>query len=884
MFWPRRRGDRDFSDEVRAHIELEAERLVAEGMPSGRARIEARRRFGNVLGAEERFYESQRVVWIAQFLQDLRIAIRGLRRTPAFSIIVVLTFALGIAVNTAVFTAVNGFFLRPLGGVPDPDSLVVVAARTGEGSLSRVSYPDYHHLRETVAAFDGIAGLSMDLVGMSDGGQPESLLEAFTTPNYFDMLGVDAAVGRMYRTGEGDIAGEAPVVVLGHRFWQRRFGGNARVIGRTVRLNTVPHTIIGVAPHDFKGTYSVVDFDVYVPLGQRAVQFPGSGQALDRRDNRNLLALARLRAGTLLEEAQAGVDVVSARLAAAYPEQNGGVAYRLFPEGLARPEPSILAGTASLGINLFLALSGVVLLVACLNVTTLLLIRSATRRRELAVRMALGADRWRIVRQLLTESLLLAGLGALLGGLVGGGAARGLGALRLGGTLPVVIDTALDLRVYAYVAALTVAAGVLVALWPALGLGRVGNGNLHTSAQGEAAAAGRSRALGALVIGQIAMSLVLLVAAGLLVRSLGTIERLDLGYEPRGLLNVTMDTAQVGYDGARTQVFRDELLARARSLPRVETASTAAFVPHGYAWSSPTVYVEGHNERTGNGQRRPTAGMNAVSEGYFETLRIPLVAGRAFEETDDAKRTSVAVVSETMASNLWPGDTALGRRFSMTGPDGPWIEVVGISRDGLYGLLPVDGPQNFFFVASRQLQMSGITSLQLRTDLDAPERLAPAIEREIAALAPDLPLLDVAAQGDLLLNANGVLMLRVAAVFAAVPGLIGLFLAGIGTYGVLGYAVAQRATEMGIRMALGARRSEIQGMVLGRAGVLIGLGLAIGLGVAIVVARLFEPVLAPDATTFVVVALALASAALLAAYFPARRATRVDPLVALRHD
>ena len=419
---------------------------------------------------------------------------------------------------------------------------------------------------------------------------------------------------------------------------------------------------------------------------------------------------------------------------------------------------------------------------------------------------------------------------------------------------------------------------------PPLGIGRVTQGAHHTRARSNTAGPVASRTRGVLVIGQIAMSFVLLVSAGLLIRSLGEAERLDLGYEPQGLLNVTMDVSQVGYDAERKREFHDELLDRVRDLPAVESASIATFVPHGYAWATPRVHVEGRDSRSLAGERPPLAGINVVSNSYFENLRIPILRGRALDETDDEDAPPAAVISETLASNLWDGEIALGRRLSTDGPEGPWTEVVGISRDGFYGLLPVEGPQNFAFLSSRQRRVSSMTALQVRTSLDDPRSLAPAIEQEIRALEPDLPLLEVTAQEDMLLNANGVLMLRVAVVFAAVPGLIGLLLSAIGIYGVLAYSVTERTAEMGIRMALGAQRMEVLGQILRQAANLIAVGLLIGVGLSLIITRLFQPILSMDPVTFVVVSVGLSLAAFAASYVPARRATKVDPLVALRHE
>jgi predicted permease len=878
-----RRDARDFSDEIQAHIHLETDRLVGEGMNPDEARAAALRRFGNVSLSEERFYESRRILWLDHLFQDLRYALRTLGRTPSFTAVAVLTFALGIGVNTAVFAGINGFFLRTVRGVVDGGSLVAVAAQEGGGSPVRVSYPDYVDLRDGIRSFDGVAGFRLDFVGMSNSARTERVIVAYTTSNYFDMLGVGPSLGRLIGPGEGEAAGSARVVVLGHRFWQRRFGGDPGIIGRSLRLNAVPYTIVGVAAEDFRGTYSILDFDAYIPIGLEDAYHAQREQ----RDARTLNTLARLRPGVSLSTAQTEVDVLAGNLEAHYPETNRGVSLRLIPERLARPEPSVFAGTAPLVITLFLALSGAVLLVACLNVVNLLLVRSSTRHRELAIRMALGASRWRIARQLLTESVLLASLGGIAGGLIGAWTARLMSAFRMAGDFPAAFDLGLDWRVYAYAASMTVVVGVLAGVWPVLTVGRRTRPALQTGPRGDTPGVSTSRTMNALVVGQIAMSFVLLVFAGLLIRSLNEAESLDLGYEPRGVLNLTMDLSHVGYDHGRADAFRDQLLDRVRGLPGVAAASLAADVPHGYSWSTTRIHVEGRDARGSSDNRPPLAGYNAVSPGYFETMRIPILQGRDFDETDDRDAPRVAVISEMLAFRLWEGEDALGRRFSVGGPDGPWIQVVGISQDGLYRSL-AEGPQNFAFVPLRQQGYQSRTTLQVRTELE-PLSLAPSIQREVRALNADLPVYDVMTMQDMLLNGNGgVLLLRVGAMLAAVPGLIGLVLASVGLYAILAYSVSERTRELGIRMALGAQRIAVLGLVIRQAGVLAASGLTVGLGVALVTTRIFGRLLfglaAADPTTYLIVVITLSVSVMIACYVPARRATGVDPVVALRHD
>jgi predicted permease len=510
------------------------------------------------------------------------------------------------------------------------------------------------------------------------------------------------------------------------------------------------------------------------------------------------------------------------------------------------------------------------------------MVRATTRQRELAVRAALGAGRRRLVRQMLTESVILALLGGAAGASVGRAVASMIGAIRLPGDLPFRFDLTYDWRVFGYIALVALAAGIGVGLLPALKASRTElNTVLREGGRGTSEGSARQRARSVLVVAQVATSLVLLVAAALFVRSVRNAESIDLGFDPTHVLNASMDVAQQGYDEARGRQFFDELLRRAKALPGVQSASLAYSVPLGYYNSAAFLEIEGQPPATD--ARRPAAGYNAVSPEYIDTIRPRLLRGRFFSAEDDQRGRPVAIVNEYMASRYWPNQEAIGKRFRSTDLKNEWLEIVGVVRNGKQTGLFAD-PEGYFYVPIAQ-QYKSLRALQVRAAGD-PAALAPLIAKEIRALDPDLPMFDVITMERMIQGPNGFFLLRMGALFGAALGLLGLALALVGVYGVVSYAASQRTQEIGVRMALGASRREILRLVLGRGLVLVGVGIGVGVGLALAVSRLLANFLfnvsAVDPVTFVGVPLLLAAMAHFASYVPAFRATRIDPAVALR--
>ncbi len=809
--------------------------------------------------------------------RDLRHGIRTFTKSPGATLIAVLTLGMGLGVNTAVFSVVNALILRPL-PVRDSERLTVLATRrAGAGGLHGVSFPDLQDYRAAAGdVFEDIAGYSVGFAGLAlEGDRPERVLATWVTGNYFSTLDLRPAFGRLLRKDDGDPGHTAPLAVLGHSAWRRRFGGDPSIEGRTVKVNGRPVTIIGVAPPGFAGTFAFSDSELYLP-----VNWAGRGN-LDQREVRSLHTVARLWSGRTIGQAQAAMDVVSARLERQFPDTDKGIAVRVLPERYARPEEDN-ARTNALGASIMTVLVGLVLVVAAMNVTNLLLAHAVGRRRETAIRLALGAGRWGIVRQQLAESLLLATPGGIVGVLLGAWSGKLLAKIRLPGDLPVLLDFHLDWRVFVYAAILTLSAGMLAGIVPALRASRVDLDEMLRDGRHGSLAGDRHRVRGALVAAQVATCFVLLVVGGLFVRSLARAERVDLGFRADDLLNLHMDVGQLGYADTRGRAIFEEIERRVRAVPGVEDLSYAFTIPMGYVHVSQSIDLEG---RPRSPLDRPFAGMNAVGPAYFATMGIPITHGRAFTERDDDHAPRVALVNERLAEECWPGRDPLGLRFSFNGNAGPWIEVVGVTRTGKYHLLFED-PQPYFYVPLAQFY-TGIRVLQARTSVP-PETLAPSIERIIHTVEPGLVLFDVQSMARALGGGYGLFLVRVAALFAAIFGMLALVLVAGGLYGVVSHTARERTHEIGVRVALGAAPHDVLALILRRGLIPAASGIGVGLPCAMVLSRQASGMLfgitANDPATYLGVALFLCTVALGASLLPARRALQMEPMATLRHE
>jgi predicted permease len=822
---------------------------------------------------------------MTSFWQDLRFAFRTLGKTPWFTAVAVVTLALGIAVSTSIFSIVNGFLLRPM-PVPHPEQLAVLALQqAGDKSFQNFSYPDYLDLRAQSTSFSDIIAYHVTLGGVTADNRGDHCIATRVTGNYFSVLGVQPALGRLILPTEGQTPGADPIVVLGYAYWQKRFAGDAGVIGKSVEMNGHPLTIVGVAPKDFRGTYFIVDSDLYVPLSadvgtkdEKQVQ-----NTWTQRSERSLGLMARLKPGSNLKQAQSSLSVVAQGLAEQHPEADKGIAIRAFPEKLARPDPdpdNTLPAVAAA----FMALAALVLLVACFNVTNVLLVRATARQREMAIRAALGAGRLRLVRQYLTESLLLALLGAVGGMVLSYWAVRFLSSIPLGTDLPIQLKFMPDARVYVFALGAALVTGIIVGVFPALRVARRDVGSvLHDGARGSSGGRRRQFVRGTLVVAQVAGSLVLLIVAGLFIRSLGKAQTIYLGFSPAGVLDFSLDVQQVGFQEIQGRAFYRELESRLRALPGVASVAQAFTVPMGVVGADNLVHIQGRPVEPG--KQPPNVSYNMVSNGYFDTLRIPVQRGRAFTDADDEKSPRVAIINQTMGKKFWADQDPLGKRFSIKGPSGPFLQIVGVVQDGKYRSV-IEEPQPFFYVPLSQAYMP-LRTFHLRTSVPL-ENPSVQLQEQVRALAPNLAISQLETLDQALQGLNGYLIFRLGAQLTGTMGLLGLILAIVGVYSVASFAAAQRTQEIGIRMAIGATPRDILKMVLRQGTSMVGIGLLAGLVAAFagtrLLADLFYGIKPGDPITYVAVASLLLAVALLACWIPARRATRVSPTVALRFE
>ena len=820
------------------------------------------------------------------FLQDLRHALRLLVKSPGFTLVAVLTLALGTGANTTVFSLINGILLRPM-PVAHPEQIVVLAARQeGSPGFQSFSYPDYQDIRSQTDAFSDILAYRVSLVGLSVDGKGEHCVVSRVTGNYFRTLGIQPALGRFILPSEGQTPGADPIFVLGYAYWQKRFGGDKSVIGKQVDIDGHPVTIVGVAPKGFAGMYSFLNMDGYLPLSAVAGSRGSTPveETWTHREERSLELRGRLKPGVKLTQAEASLQVVALRLAEQHPETDKGMRLNLFPERLARPAPDPDETVPKISLA-FTALAMLVLLVACFNIANILLVRATARQREMAIRSAIGAGWGRLLRQGITESLLLALAGGMGGLLFGSWASRFLSTLPLGTDLPIEFNFQPDVRVYLFTAILVVVTAVLVGVIPAFHLTKTDlNHVLREGGRGSSEGRQRHFLRSSLVMAQLAGSLLLLVVAGLFVRSLAKAEKLYLGFDPDHILNVALDIQEIGYQEPRGREFFRAAEERIRALPGVESVAQAFSVPMGLISSQDGIIPD--DQPLEPGQVPPTVFDNYVTPGYFETLRIPIKRGRTFNDSDNESAPKVAVINETMAKKFWPNRDAVGRRFKSKDNEQKWvdIEVIGIVQDSKYKGI-VEDPMPFLYRPLAQDYVP-LRNIQVRTSVP-PESLELQIARTIHELAPGLAVTVKTMEQDLQ-GINGYLFYRLGAQLSGAMGLLGLTLAVVGVYSVVSYAAAQRTHEIGIRMTLGAESRDVLKMVLTRSLMMIVAGVALGTILSFVGARALGSFLVgvspSDPVTFGVVMVLLLSVALAACLIPAYRATRVDPLVALRYE
>jgi predicted permease len=879
----KRRREQELSAEMESHLQLHIDDNLRAGMSQAQARREALMKLGGIEQTKEAYRDRKGLPMLETFLQDLRFAARMLRKNAGVTAIVVLTLALGVGANTAIFGLVNGILLQRL-PVPAPEQIAALVIQSGDSSLGALgfSYPQFVEFREQTAPICEVFGSATAWrLNFTAEGHSDTLTVGGVSSNYFSALGVKPALGRLVLPGEGEHPGEPATLVLSYTFWQRRFGGDPQVIGKQVRVGGKPATIIGVMEKEFRGQFSVFEMDAYAPLSTLFDQSLASN-FWNSRDTHLMLVLGRLKPGVTLAQAQSRFDVISRRLAAQYPVTDKDLSVRVMDERLSRPIP--YANNSFIVFSgLFLILGTLVLLLACTNIANILMARASVRQREMAIRAALGGARYRLLRQMLTETLLTALLGGIAGVTLGAGLSHLASSTHLS-NIPVRLGFGFDWRVFVYALAAVVFTAISAGLSPALRATRADvNTVLHQGGRADAGGKARHKVRGDLMAAQVAGSLTLLIVAGLFVRSLRAVEHMDIGFDPNQLLNVTLDPSLNNYTKLQTNDFYRSLEMKVRALPGIQSVSLAASVPMGSTLGNQSVYIEGRP--VPSGQRGPGAFFNSVDAPYFDTLRIRVLLGRAFTDDDGETSPRAAIVNETMARHFWPREDPIGKRFSLTSDAGPFVEIVGVVRDGKYRVLAED-PQPYFYVPLTQ-HFTVQRTLQIRSSMP-PESLATIVQHVIQALDANDPIEEIQTMKESLGGTLGYFIFRLGASLAAAMGLLGLLLAIVGVYGVISYAAAQRTQELGVRMALGASPRQILALLLRQGARLVAAGLLFGLAGAWALTRAMSNMLVGvspgDPLTYVSVAALLSFITLLACWIPARRAMRVDPMVALRYE
>ena len=823
-------------------------------------------------------------------MHDLRYAVRTLLKSPGFTVVALISLALGIGVNTTIFSVVNAVLLRPL-PVSDPGTLVEVYTATGQEAFpqSVFSYPDYVDLRDNNEVFSGVAAYGLAVASLRHAGDaPKTVVAEVVSANFFDVIGVEPVYGRGFAAEEGVTEGTHPVVVLGHGFWTAQLGADPAIVGRDVFINTTRYTVVGVAPASYTGMLPAMTPHVWLPLMmsdeisiigiQDLRQSPIGDTRLERRGDRFMFVKARLAPGITIEQAQANASAIMASLEETYPDTNEQRGADLVPVSGVRIFPMIDQVLAPVGW-LLLGIVSLVLLIACANVANMLLARSSARRREIAVRLALGASRGALVRQLLTESLLLAFCGGTLGLLLAVWGTNLLSTLEAVSQMSVRFDFGVDGRVFAFAFLASVATGLAFGLLPAL---RASRPQLVPALKDGDQSGGRAKGIGmrdVLVVAQIAVSLLLLVGAALLGRSLQGAQSIDLGFDADQTALIEMNLDMIGYDEEPADAFQRQYLERIRALPQVEAAALTQDLPLTANVSVTGIFIPGVHESDDDAVVADEA---VVGPGYFETMGVRLLEGRDFSEQDTPDTPQVAIVNETMARSYWPGQNVVGQRFKNSIDDEGDYEIVGLVGDHKVRTVGED-PRPYVHFARTQRRSTRATVVA-RTAGDAAD-LPALLRSELQAMEPDL------ASGESTVResvAVTLLPVTLGAQMLAGFGGLALALAAVGLYGVIAYSVSRRVREIGIRIALGADALGVIRLVVRRGMVMAAVGVLIGGAAAALLSGLLSNFLygvsALDPMAFGAAAALLMGVAFLANYIPARRAARVDPLTALRAD
>jgi macrolide transport system ATP-binding/permease protein len=882
----RRLVERELDEELRFHLEHKIDEGMAGGLSRDEARYAALRAMDGLEQRKEEMRDMRRIHWLTDFVDDVRYAVRSLRRAPGLAAFVVVTLALGIGMSAATFSMVDGLIFRPY-PVPHPGSVVSLVSTSRDNSFGNFSYREYLDIRHGTTTYDGVvANAAAEGVGFTaePGATPRVKTGMLVSGNYFRVLGVEPQVGRGFRDDEDDVPGRNAVVVLGPDLWKHEFASDPAVVGRTVRLNGTDFTVVGVAPESFPGMLIFIRPDFYMPLAMSPV-FSTNPQKrfFEDRDDRELSVKARLKTTATLENARSELGLIAQNFERDYPKVNRerGAAVRTQYEMRTRDDDANWKFSVVFTV---LALS--VLLVACTNVAGLLLSRARSRTREIAVRLAMGAGRFRLIRLLLTESLILACLGGLAGIGVGYAGIRFLHTLTIPTELPLTIPFQLDTRVLLASLALSVTSALLCGLAPALQSTRANLVDGLKSADVDAPGEKRRRRFwgrNALVVAQVATSLMLLTASFLMARGFEHGVVAATGFAKDHLLMARLDPHLVKYNGAQTQQFYKLLAERMRTAPGVQSAGFTHNPPLGLDDFERIAFVpEGF--QMPRDRETFTSAMDTIDEGFFPTMGIAIVHGRGVLASDTADAPRVAVINEQFAKHYWPGATALGKHIRLDSRAGTPVEIVGVTQTIKYAHT-TERPMDFVYVPLAQHPVPRMLLL-LRSSGD-PRQLIDPMKDVVRALDANLPISEIRTYEDLY-RYNAVEGPQIAIKMVATMGLVGLVLAVAGLYGLVAYSVSRRTREIGIRMAIGAGPSDVLRLVMGKGLMLVAAGTAIGLVMGFAIEQVMNSMLfnagGVDVAAYLIVVPTLFLVTMLAAYVPARRASRIAPTQALRYE
>ena len=870
--------EQELSEEIGVFAEMAAQEKMKHGLSREEALRAVRLESGTVEIAREEVRSATWESFVEDLWRDIRFSVRSLRKSPGFTAVVILTLALSIAANTTVLSWMSATLLNPIPGVAHTSDLVTVDRGDRSGyATPPFSYPDLRDLGERTKTLSGVLGWHDDYMSLTGVAKPERIYGALTTASYFDVLGVRPILGRTFLPEEGMPRAGAAVVVIGYAVWQNHFAGDPQIVGKTIQINRHPYTVIGVAPRDFTGCKTGLRTDLWIPLSMDRDVW-GSNRP-DYRGVVWLNALGKLRAGVTKNQAEAELNLLMQGIVERFPEDHRDRSNEISLDPLWR-SPFGINGYLYKILPMLLGLAGVLLLLACANVASLLLVRSVGRRREIAIRLGMGASRKQIIRQFLIESLLLGLLGGTAAIVITVWTSRSLVAFFPPSSLPLTNDAHIDQRVLFVTIAVSILAAIIFGILPAL---RSSSLPVQSVLKEEATSVSltlhKSRLLSGLVVAQISLSLVLLVCAGLFTRSLQKAQQSDPGFEASHLLLASYELSPAGYTRATGVAFNRQVLDRLSALPGVESVTLADFSPLSFSIHSDYLQIEGYVPQPHEWMEISRA---IVGPNYFRTLRTSVISGREFTEADTVDSQLVAVVNQAFVDRYWPGESAIGKQVT---DSGDCFTIVGVARSAKYRLLTSPTEPVIYLPIYQAFRATQDTTIHLRTTGD-PRTIASSVEETIHQLNRELPLFNV---NPLSVTMQlGTLFGRVAATFAGSFGLLAMLLAAVGIYGVVAYTTRQRAREIGIRMALGAEKGGIYGLVLGQGFRLTLAGLVVGTALAVAFTRVLKAQLfgvsETDAITFTSVGLLLAVVALVACHIPARRATRVDPIVALRHE